>query len=132
MPEDVHFGNAARDGEQYRGWLVGHFINSGDSAVRHSQDVEIKWFLHPAGQERENWVTGETATTLCMLISGRFRINLSTGTYTLAKEGDYLMWGPGVDHLWHAEEDSTVLTIRWPSRPVRQPTGPVATRSEHR
>ena len=121
MPDDVHFGNAARDGEQYRGWLVGHFISGDNASVRRTEDVEIKWFFHPAGQERERWVMGETSTTLCMLIRGRFRVDLSTGTYTLTAEGDYLMWGPGIDHLWHAEEDSVVLTIRWPSRSARQP-----------
>lgn len=73
-------------------------------------------------------MTGETATTLCMLIRGRFRAHLSTGTYTLANEGDYIMWGPGVDHLWHAEQNSTVLTIRWPSRPARQPAAAEAAR----
>lgn len=116
MPDSVHFGNAARDGEQYRGWLVGHFIDQDDSRVRRTDDVEVKWFFHPAGQDRKDWVTAETATTLCMLIRGRFRVHLSSGTYTLASEGDYLLWGPGIDHIWHAERDSVVLTVRWPSR----------------
>lgn len=120
MSDDIHFGNAARDGEHYRGWIVGHFINGDNSTVRRTKDVEVKWFFHPAGQKRERWVSGETATTLCMLIRGRFRVHLSTDTYTLANEGDYLMWGPGIDHLWQAEEDSIVLTIRWPSLPNRR------------
>ena len=30
---------------------------------------------------------------------------------------DYLIWGKGVDHSWVAEEESVVLTVRWPSVP---------------
>jgi quercetin dioxygenase-like cupin family protein len=50
-----------------------------------------------------------------LLITGRFRVELTEGPVTLATQGDYLMWGPGIDHTWHAEENSTVLTVRWPS-----------------
>lgn len=118
MAEDVHFENAARDGQQYRGWLVGHFINRDHHNLRRADDVEVKWVLHPAAQQRDSWASDETATTLCMLTRGQSRLHLSTGIYTLTNEGDYLMWDPGVDHFWHAEEDSLVLTIRWLSRPT--------------
>jgi hypothetical protein len=30
-------------------------------------------------------------------------------------QGDYAMWGPGIDHLWHTEKDCIVITVRWPS-----------------
>ena len=30
-------------------------------------------------------------------------------------EGDYLMWAAGIDHTWQVEEESVVVTIRWPS-----------------
>jgi quercetin dioxygenase-like cupin family protein len=33
----------------------------------------------------------------------------------LERQGDYVVWGPGVDHSWRAEEESVVLTVRWPS-----------------
>jgi glyoxylate utilization-related uncharacterized protein len=51
-----------------------------------------------------------------LLIEGRFRVKLSGGTYVLRRPGDYIMWGPGIGHSWRAEEDSVVVTIRWPSR----------------
>lgn len=35
----------------------------------------------------------------------------------LAEQGDYVVWGKGVDHSWYAEEGSVVLTVRWPSVP---------------
>ena len=52
-----------------------------------------------------------------MLITGRWRLELTVGTFTLDTPGDYVVWGPGIDHTWIAEADSTMLTIRWPSSP---------------
>jgi quercetin dioxygenase-like cupin family protein len=106
-------GNALADGGEHRGWLIGHFMDPG--TIRHSQAVEVKWAFHPGGEERPEWVTGETATTLLVLVSGAFEIELSEGVKVLADQGDYAMWGPGVDHSWRALEDSVVVTVRWPS-----------------
>lgn len=108
-----HFGNAASDSSDRRGWFVGQFMEAGD--VRHSEDVEIKWGVHRAGEERQAWHEVERRTTVLLLVSGRFRINLDVGSHVLAHEGDYAMWGPQIGHSWLAEEDSVVVTIRWPS-----------------
>ena len=51
--------------------IVGSFIEPADS-VRNSTDVEIKWGVHEAGEERGEWTTGETRTSIMFLISGRF------------------------------------------------------------
>lgn len=115
VAENVYVGNADADAMGDRGWLLGHFTSPGD--VRHSTDVEVKWGRHPRGDERARWVTGERRTALLMLISGRFRVELPGRSVLLAKQGDYVVWGPGVDHSWYAEEESVVLTVRWPSVP---------------
>jgi len=112
-------GNAAVDGAPFRGWLVSHFLDSSITPLRHSDDVEIKWSVHPAGESRASWVRRETRTCIVMLVSGRFRIRFSDepgDEVVLTKEGDYVMWGPNVDHLWTAEDASVVVTVRWPSR----------------
>jgi hypothetical protein len=106
-------GNAHVDSSDRRGWLVGHFIDP--SSIRHSEGVEVKWALHPRGQTRSEWVTGEVRTTFHLLISGRFRVRLPDEDVTLTEQGDYVMWGPGVDHSYEALEDSVVLVVRWPS-----------------
>ncbi|GIH23341.1 hypothetical protein Aph01nite_16510 [Acrocarpospora phusangensis] len=111
----VYTGNAAVDSADNRGWLLGHFMPSDD--VRHSEDVEIKWGLHPAGEGRAQWVTGEHRTALLFLISGRFRLEFPDQTVELSRQGDYVVWGKNVDHSWYAEEDSVVVTVRWPSVP---------------
>lgn len=108
-----HFGNAAVDGAERRGWLVGAFMDPDD--VRMTKDAEIKWGVHAAGERRENWFDQEDRTTVLILISGRFRIDLSVGTAILTQQGDYAVWGPGIGHSWQAEEDSVVVTFRWPA-----------------
>ncbi|MFZ3500551.1 signal peptidase I [Streptomyces sp. 5.8] len=111
----VYTGKAAPDAAVDRGWLLGHFKEPGDP--RHSEDVEMKWGVHPKGDERAQWVRGESRTALQVLISGRFRLEFPGRSVVLAEQGDYVVWGRGVDHSWYAEEDSVVLTVRWPSLP---------------
>jgi hypothetical protein len=114
MTEQIYVGSAALDAAADRGWLLGHFRPVGDA--RHSDDVEIKWGIHPRGDQRARWVTGERRTALILLVSGRFRVELPARSVLLAQQGDYVMFG-AVDHSWQAEEDSVVLVVRWPSIP---------------
>lgn len=114
MADNWHAGNAHTDGAPRRGWLVGHFIEDPDD-IRATNDVEIKWGVHPAGEERDAWVTDDFRTTVIVLVRGRFRLNLRSESFLLETEGDYVMWGAGIDHSWRAETDSVVITFRWPS-----------------
>lgn len=115
MDAKVYVGNAGKDAPLDRGWLLGHFKEESDP--RHSEDVEIKWGIHPAGDERAEWVRGERRTALLVLIGGRFRMEFPGRSVTLCEQGDYVVWERGVDHSWFAEEESVVLTVRWPSVP---------------
>ncbi|MEE6259851.1 cupin domain-containing protein [Plantactinospora sonchi] len=116
MDEGIYVGNAAKDGAGNGGWLLGHFMPAGLD-VRHSTDVEVKWGVHPPGDTRAEWVTGERRTALLVLVSGRFRMEFRGRSVVLAEPGDYVVWGPGVDHSWYAPEEAVVLTVRWPSVP---------------
>ena len=115
MTGNWHHGNAIEDGRATRGWLSGHFIDPG--SVRSSKDVEVKWAIHPQGDTRASWTSGEQRTTMIILIDGRFRVDLNECSVTLAAQGDYLMWGPGIDHSWQALAPSVAVVIRWPSVP---------------
>ncbi|MFE5329467.1 signal peptidase I [Embleya sp. NPDC056575] len=117
MADDWYGGNANDDADRHRGWLLGHFVDPVNGGVRATGDLEVKWGIHPAGQARPEWTAGDRRTTMLLLVSGRFRLDLTTGSTTLARQGDYVVWGPGIDHSWAAEEDSVVVTIRWPSIP---------------
>jgi hypothetical protein len=113
VDDNVYVGKAGKDAALDRGWLLGHFKEAGDP--RHSEAVEIKWGVHPVGDRRLEWVRGEERTALLVLISGRFRLEFPQGDVVLEEQGDYVVWGHGVDHSWCAEEESVVLTVRWPS-----------------
>ena len=110
---DLVTGNAARDGAPLRGWFVGHFVPDG---LPKSEQVEIKWGVHAHNDTRSAWASSAAAMTLSVLVRGRFRLTFESGEHLLARSGDYALWGPGVVHRWQAEEDDTVvLTVRWPS-----------------
>jgi quercetin dioxygenase-like cupin family protein len=109
-------GNAARDGRDHGDWFVGHMLGP-EAGPRSRRDVEIKWATIPAGEPRKAWVKNAEATTLSILIRGRFRLRFPEGEVVLEREGDYALWPPGLPHHWVAEADSIVVTVRWPSRP---------------
>jgi len=113
-PGEIYVGSAAADAPASRGWLLGHFRPDGDP--RHSDDVEIKWGIHPAGHERGQWVTDDHRTAAILLISGRFRVELPGRSVLLQEQGDYLVFR-GTPHTWRAETESLVVTVRWPSVP---------------
>ncbi|MFI6339000.1 signal peptidase I [Streptomyces sp. NPDC050535] len=113
MDDGVYVGNAGSDAAGNQGWLLGHFKEQGDP--RHSDAVEVKWGVHPRGEQRAQWVQGEVRTALLVLITGRFRMEFPGRSVLLERQGDYVVWGQGVDHSWFAEDDSVVMTLRWPS-----------------
>jgi hypothetical protein len=117
VAEQIYVGNATTD-VAARGWLLGHFMPAGDP--RNSDDVEIKWGVHPAGEVRPGWVTDDPRSILSVLVSGRFRIELPDRTVVLAEQGDYIVFH-GVDHTWVAEQASVVVSVRWPSLPGFDP-----------
>lgn len=114
MSSDWYQGNAIDDGRDNRGWILGHFIDN-SHGVRSTKDVEVKWGIHPAGDQRPDWTTDDHRTTMVLLVAGNFVVNLSKGNAELTHQGDYAVWGPGIDHSWEAKEDSVVITVRWPS-----------------
>jgi hypothetical protein len=111
-----HHGNAADEGSQNRGWILGHFMDP-STGVRSTQDAEVKWGVHPAGDKRAEWTSDDQRTTLLISVQGRFRLDLTDESVTLERQGDYVMWGPGIDHSWEALTDAVVITVRWPSLP---------------
>ena len=113
VAEEIYVGNATTNAAA-RGWLLGHFIPPGDA--RHSDAVEIKWGVHPAGEQRSGWVTDDPRSILSVLVSGRFRIDLPDRSVVLAEQGDFVVFHGG-SHTWQAEEESVVVSVRWPSLP---------------
>jgi hypothetical protein len=114
----VVVGNAAADGAgPTRGWFVGHFISQ-PGTLRRTDAVEVKWGIHPAGETRSSMAMGSEATTLSILVSGAFRLVFHDREVRLSELGDYALFPPGIPHSWTADEDSVVVTVRWPSKVV--------------
>jgi quercetin dioxygenase-like cupin family protein len=113
----VTVGNAARDGDAYRGWFVGHFV-AADDGPRRTDQVEVKWGVHARGERRAAWAASADATTLSVVLRGAIRLFFQPGDEALLRQpGDYALWSPGIAHRWDIEDDETiVLTVRWPSK----------------
>ena len=86
-----------------------------EQGMRFSSDVAVKWGLHARGESRKKWGMNRQATTLSVLINGKFRISFVDHEVVLASLGDSVIWAPEVAHFWVADEASTLLTVRWPS-----------------
>jgi len=61
---------------------------------------------------------------MLILVSGLWRLELAPAaqrqeptTLVLDTAGDYVVWDNGIDHRWRAEDDSVMITVRWPSLP---------------
>jgi hypothetical protein len=116
---DFYLGNAIDDNVRGSGWFVGHFVPS-VMGHRHQSAVELKWGIHPRGQSRPSGPAANgVATTISILVRGTFRIVFTSAgkpkTVTLEREGDYIVFGPEVQHDWEALEDCVVLSVRFPS-----------------
>jgi len=111
------YGNAVLSSQDTRGWFHGHFMPGEDNPLRTS-DVEIKWFTHAKGETRATWAPGNPVKTLNILVRGHFVLLFPDEEVVLSQEGDYVLFGPDVPHSFRSEEESLVLTVRWPSIPL--------------
>jgi hypothetical protein len=109
-------GNAYKDRTTHH-WLVGVFIDK-SKGLRKDARVEIRWSSHKAGEKKGRWTKSLGATTMTILIKGKF-VNFfkNKKKCILEKEGDYIIYAPKTPHTWEAIKDSVILTVRWPSKP---------------
>lgn len=109
-------GNAVT--EATRGWFIGQFLPEA-AGLRRREDVEVKLGIHPKGECRRGWSSNRRATTISVLVAGRFLLKLRRGEEVrevrLERLGDYVVIPPGVWHYWEAPEDCTLVTVRSPS-----------------
>jgi len=109
-------GNAAAASKDRNGWFLGHFMQGDDNPL-HSTDLEVKWFTHARGETRREWSPASEVRTLSILIRGRFVLLFPDHEVLLQREGDFVLFGPEIAHSYRCEEESLVLSIRWPSIP---------------
>lgn len=116
MKQQFEFGNAFKEGADYRGWFVGSFIKD-QRSIRKSDDIEVRMSRFVSGSERPDWVTSRKTHTICILISGSFQIIFEKEVCTLKTPGDFVIWGPNFPHKWRALTKAEVVSVRWPSDP---------------
>lgn len=109
-------GNVNDVSKDTRGWFMGHFMSSESNPLR-TEELELKWYTHAKGETRSEWAPGNPVRTLNILIRGRFVLLFPDQEVALEKEGDFVLFGPGMPHSYRAEDESVVLTVRWPSTP---------------
>jgi hypothetical protein len=110
------FGNVVGASKDTRGWFLGHFMSGDDNPLRTSA-LELKWYTHAKGETRNEWAPGNPVKTLNLLVRGHFVLLFPDREIELVKEGDFVLFGPDVPHSFRSEQESLVLTIRWPSLP---------------
>jgi hypothetical protein len=124
-----YFGNAEVDQVRNTGWFVGQFVPL-ELGLRHQNDVELKWGIHPDGDKRSHPGANGNGTTISILIRGTLHVALHIGgepqMVTLQKEGDYIIFGPDIVHSWEAVGDTVIVSVRFPSVEVGQVTIPVS------
>jgi len=117
----ISIGNAEDFGAPTRGWFVGNFLDT-SAGPRLTDDIEVKWSIHPEGDHRPDIAPGADTVTLTILISGAFEQifpGQQPGRTRMERPGDFALYGPDVPHTWRALADSVMLTVRW------RPTSPV-------
>ena len=131
LPPGVSKGNAAVQGAPHNGWFVGDFTQwlgergappsaLASVGLRDTRVLEVKWGIHPAGQPRpEGWAKRTAAVGVSVLVSGEFVVVFRESADSperevpLREQGDFVVWGPAVEHRWYAVQDSIILTVRW-------------------
>jgi hypothetical protein len=109
-------GNVAVASKDTRGWFLGHFMPGDDNPLRTSE-LELKWYTHAKGETRADWAPGNPVKTLNILLRGHFVLLFPDREVALRQEGDFVLFGPDVPHSFRSEQESLVLTVRWPSVP---------------
>jgi hypothetical protein len=112
-----NFNDSIIETPQRRGWVLGQFIES--QSLFHSTDVEIKWGVHKKGEKISTSKANVQAKSIAILLSGKININFTetNKSAVLENEGDFAIWNSGIFHNYEFIEDTTVITIRWPSIP---------------
>jgi hypothetical protein len=109
-------GNAGEVSKATRGWFLGHFMPGEENPLR-TTELEVKWYTHAKGETREQWAPANSVKTLNLLLRGHFVLLFPDQEIALEKEGEFVLFGPGMPHSFRSVEESRVLTIRWPSAP---------------
>jgi cupin superfamily acireductone dioxygenase involved in methionine salvage len=133
MLQDITTGNTKKDGTEFSFWFVGQIekwckekdmpFDAKRYGLRNTGDIEIKWGIYKKGELRNVWASSSEKTAMSILVRGDFTFifrNIANHEeqkeVRLLNEGDYVIWREDVEHTWRMDEDSEILTLRWPTK----------------
>jgi hypothetical protein len=126
--DGVEFGNAwyVCDETPKNGWIIGHTASSPLRLM--GQDVSanrlaVKWYEHdpdePEALGRGKPLSEGRSISILTNAGGRFQVKFWKGnpaeclTVLLTNQGDFVVWGPGINHEWRCLARATIMTVRW-------------------
>lgn len=111
----IQTGNLNEEGRSYRSWVIGHFRDQHSPLF--NEQFEVRWAKHAKGERKDPPKYNETAKTITVLVSGKFKVTFPglSQEVVLENEGDYVFHDANVLHGSEALEDSFIITLRWPS-----------------
>ncbi len=115
MIESGNLNQKNKEVPSHKQWVMGFMLDK--KSLLHSDDVEVKWSEHKAGEKHASPKANTHSKTLLILLKGKIKTDFQDQgkTVILEKEGDFVIWEKGVFHLSEVLEDSKAITIRWPS-----------------
>lgn len=107
--------NAFALGKDKEGWFFGSFIN--DPNLK-SSDLEIQLIELEEGFSKRSTRHDASVKAITILIEGFFEISFPDEGHAVAleKQGDFVKYDLSSNHKSKALIDSTILTIKWPSK----------------
>ncbi|GFO68133.1 hypothetical protein GMLC_17120 [Geomonas limicola] len=129
MDLEIAIGNTHDTETRGTGWFLGFsdwcrensellFVPRGQSLT----GLCLKWYDHPSG-ELSGPKPESVGRTLSILVShGIFEVEFcgspafppdQVRRVLLARQGDFVVWGAGIQHRWCCLEAASILTLRW-------------------
>jgi quercetin dioxygenase-like cupin family protein len=111
----VRVGNFGDDARSNGSWVMG--FNEHLKEPLQNKQFGLKWSELEAHQRREISAKNLKSSSLVVLVAGEMRLWFGEEKLevVLKKQGDYVVWGAGVWHMWETVLDSVVMTLRWPA-----------------
>lgn len=116
----VVYGQAKED-RDHKQWLVGPFMPTGNPL--NDPHTEVKFADHKKGEGRpeSQASASDTHHSMSILFRGKLTLHFWQNDQwvpvTLQEPGEYALWQRGALHWWQADEDTTLITIRWLAQP---------------
>lgn len=102
------------------GWVVGSFFpESGQDGVRHTEQLEVKYWGYPKGEQTHHGTKVSETIEWSMILTGTVLARVGDEELKLGA-GDYVLIHPGTPNNLVSEvlESVSAITVKAPSNPT--------------